>query len=81
MAQENRLESPASAFKQLGAINQQALKEMRLLIHHLRPLNLEEMGLVNALRHRLENVEQRSGVKAQLDVDGEWHPLASAHRG
>ena len=64
MAKENRLSSPAEAFKQLGTINLQALKEMRLLIHHLRPSNLEEMGLVNAIRQRLETVEQRAGVKA-----------------
>jgi signal transduction histidine kinase len=71
MAKENRLSSPADAFKQLGSINLQALKEMRLLIHHLRPSNLEEMGLVDALRHRLETVEQRAGIKAQLEVNGE----------
>ena len=75
MAQENRLSSPAEAFKQLGAINLQALKEMRLLIHHLRPSNLEEMGLVNALRQRLETVEQRSGIKAQLEINGELPPI------
>jgi signal transduction histidine kinase len=75
MAQENRLDSPASAFKQLAAINLQALKEMRLLIHHLRPSNLEEMGLVNALRHRLETVEQRSGIKAQLEFNDELSML------
>jgi len=75
MAKENRLSSPADAFKQLGAINLQALKEMRLLIHHLRPSNLEEMGLVDALRHRLETVEQRAGIKAQLEVNGEIPPI------
>ena len=75
LARENRLSSPAESFKQLGTINLQALKEMRLLIHHLRPSDLEEMGLVNALRQRLETVEQRAGIKAQLEVDGELPPL------
>jgi PAS domain S-box-containing protein len=75
MAKENRLSSPAEAFKQLGAINLQALKEMRLLIHHLRPSNLEEMGLVNALQQRLETVEQRAGIKALLEVNGELPPI------
>ena len=77
LAQENRLSSPADAFKQLGEINLQALKEMRLLIHHLRSSNLEEMGLVDALRHRLETVEQRSGIKAQLEFSDELPPLPS----
>lgn len=75
MAKKNRLSSPAEAFKQLGGINLQALKEMRLLIHHLRPSNLEEMGLVDAIRQRLETVEQRAGVKAQFEVSGELPAL------
>jgi len=75
LARENRLSSPAESFKQLGTINLQALKEMRLLIHHLRPSGLEEMGLVNALRQRLETVEQRAGIKAHLEVEGELPPL------
>jgi signal transduction histidine kinase len=75
MAKRNLLSSPAEAFKQLGEINLQALKEMRLLIHHLRPSNLEEMGLVNALRQRLETVEQRAGIKIELEVNGELPPI------
>jgi signal transduction histidine kinase len=49
---------------------QQALKEMRLLVHQLRPLVLRQEGLAGALRQRLEAVEKRSGVECRLDVEG-----------
>ncbi|MBP8947475.1 MAG: hypothetical protein KBG73_01455 [Candidatus Promineofilum sp.] len=46
---------------------------MRLLVYELRPTVLEQEGLVGALRHRLEAVEQRAGIQARLieesDVD------------
>ena len=47
---------------------QQTLKETRLLIFELRPPILEEEGLVPALRARLESVESRSGLKAQINL-------------
>jgi PAS domain S-box-containing protein len=47
----------------------QALREMRLLIYELRPLALDQEGLAGALRHRLETVERRAGLAAQLLVD------------
>jgi signal transduction histidine kinase len=48
---------------------QRGLKEMRLLVYELRPLALEDEGLVGALRHRLEMVEGRSGVRTRLLVE------------
>jgi signal transduction histidine kinase len=50
---------------------QQALREMRLLVYELRPSDHLEEGLVNALRRRLEAVERRTGMNAQLSVIGE----------
>lgn len=49
---------------------QQALKEMRLLIYELRPLALQHAGLVGALNHRLETVEQRAGIETRLEIEG-----------
>jgi signal transduction histidine kinase len=48
---------------------QQALREMRLLIYQLRPADLAEIGLAEALRRRLETVEQRAGVAVDLQTD------------
>lgn len=60
----------------LGETAQQALKEMRLLVYELRPLALEQAGLADALRNRLEAVEKRAGVDAQLKVslEADLHP-------
>ncbi len=56
---------------QLAEAAQQALKEMRLLVYQLRPLVLERVGLVEALRQRLEAVERRAGVDAELQLVGQ----------
>jgi nitrate/nitrite-specific signal transduction histidine kinase len=53
----------------IGEINQQGLKEMRLLIHELRPPVLEEDGLLGALHQRLDAVEKRAGISARLIAD------------
>lgn len=54
---------------QVGETAQQALKEMRLLVYELRPVALEEVGLVGALQQRLDAVEGRAGVETQLLVN------------
>lgn len=64
-------EETADYFTQIGNTGQQALKEMRLLIHKLRPSILSKEGLVRALQQRLNSVEGRAGVKGQLIVEGE----------
>ncbi len=51
---------------EVGAIAQQALKEMRLMVYELRPPALEKEGLLGALHQRLAVVEQRAGVEARL---------------
>jgi PAS domain S-box-containing protein len=57
--------------EELGAITEQALKEMRLLIYELRPPALEQEGLVGALQRRIDAVEGRAGMQARLRVEGE----------
>lgn len=54
---------------QVGETAQQALKEMRLLVYELRPVALEEVGLIGALQQRLDAVEGRAGVETQLLVN------------
>lgn len=44
----------------------QALKEMRLLVYELRPLELEEKGFLGALQQRLDTVEGRAGIDVEL---------------
>ena len=61
----------AEAIARLGEIGQQALKEMRLLVYELRPLVLEQVGLLKALQQRLNAVERRAGLVAHLLVEGD----------
>jgi PAS domain S-box-containing protein len=69
MAAAGRLENVTDSLAELGSIGQQALKEMRLLVHQLRPPALEKEGLLGALHQRLGAVERRAGVEARLIAD------------
>ncbi|MFN2128282.1 MAG: GAF domain-containing protein [Anaerolineales bacterium] len=55
----NRLENQA----------QQALREMRLMVYELLPVDHLDHGLYQALKNRIEAVEQRSGFRTQLIGD------------
>jgi PAS domain S-box-containing protein len=70
MAEQGRLENIVGCFEQLGEVSQQALKEMRLLIHQLRPPILEEVGIIGALQQRLDVVEQRVHIETRLLTRG-----------
>jgi GAF domain-containing protein/anti-sigma regulatory factor (Ser/Thr protein kinase) len=70
LAEAGELERVAGYLTRIGAIGQQALNEMRLLVYELRPLALESEGLIGALRHRLDAVEQRAGVGGRLVIGG-----------
>jgi signal transduction histidine kinase len=61
-------------FGQIEGIAHQTLKEMRLLIYQLRSPELEELGLVEMLRLRLEAVEQRTGVMVRLEAESYQRP-------
>ncbi len=73
LAQSGDLQRVDEAMVRLGEIGQQAFKEMRLLVYELRPLALENVGLVRALQQRLDTVERRAGVEASLTVTGVVH--------
>ena len=69
----NRLEQ--GRFDRLGASlvglstkAQQAIREMRLLLFELRLAPLEDVNLVEALRTRLETVEQRAGIDVRFSA-------------
>ncbi len=75
MSENGKLENPAESFRQLENLGVQALGEMRLLIHQLRPPTLEEAGLAGALQERLDAVERRQGLEAQLFIEGDLDRL------
>jgi signal transduction histidine kinase len=61
----------AQHLRELGDTAREALQEMRLLIFELKPLELEKAGLGEAIRSRLDAVESRVGLKAELRVVGQ----------
>lgn len=70
IVESGNVEHVADYLAEAGEITRQGLKEMRLLIHELRPLLLEQEGLAGALQQRLEAVEGRAGIEARLLVEG-----------
>ncbi|UCF59668.1 MAG: ATP-binding protein [Anaerolineaceae bacterium] len=71
MAREREIDKIVGAQARLGEIAQQALQEMRLMVYELRPLELETLGLAEAIEQRLEAVERRAGLEARLFTEGE----------
>lgn len=75
--ERNDLAAVKKTMERINAETRQALKEMRLFLHELRPSVLEEEGLIGALHQRLAAVEGRSDVEARLLADERIHlPLA-----
>lgn len=70
LAHSGDLQRVEQALQRLGEIGQQALREMRLLVYQLRPSVLQSGGWVRALQQRLDAVEKRAGVEAELLVEG-----------
>ncbi|MCE7987334.1 MAG: PAS domain S-box protein [Caldilinea sp. CFX5] len=64
-----RTEGIDEALQELSQLGQQALREMRLLVHELRPPLLEQEGLLGALHQRLNAVEKRAGIDVRLTTD------------
>ncbi|MCB0167777.1 MAG: PAS domain S-box protein [Anaerolineae bacterium] len=46
-----------------------ALREMRLLLYELRPADLEQEGLIQAVKLRLNTVERRVGLRLDVQLD------------
>lgn len=60
---------PAQVISRIGENARQALKEMRLFLYELQPVDLEREGLVSVLHQRLAAVEGRADTKARLLAD------------
>ncbi len=71
MLEAGKSKKAADQLRELGDTAREALQEMRLLIFELKPLDLEKAELEEAIRSRLDAVESRVGLKADLRVTGE----------
>ena len=70
MAQSGDIESAKQYMGRVSETARQALREMRLLVHNLRPSALQNAGLEQALRQRIDAVERRAGINAGIEVEG-----------
>ena len=71
MLEAGKSKKAADQLRELGDTAREALQEMRLLIFELKPLDLQKAELADAIRSRLDTVESRVGLKADLRVTGE----------
>ncbi len=72
---------PADAIASLEETRQlteQIARGLRELARGLRPPSLDDLGLVASLRHLLATFEERTGVAASLQVDGDERRLSPA---
>ncbi len=83
-AETNRRFAKAGDLDQVALYSQrleetatQSLKEMRLLLHNLRPSILQSSGLIGALQQRLDAVEKRAGIQARMLCDRDMRLLPS----
>ncbi|HCS38821.1 MAG TPA: hypothetical protein DIW44_04455 [Anaerolineaceae bacterium] len=58
-----------SYLHQIGELTQQALKDMRLLVYELRSPELKQNGLLGSLQNRLDAVERRSNIEAEIHIN------------
>jgi len=60
---------PSQVLAKIGENARQAVKEMRLFLYQMQPVDLEEGGLISALHHRLGAVEGRADIQARFMPD------------
>ena len=59
-------ETMVQVLPRIGENARQALKEMRLFLYGLQPVNIERDGLISVLHQRLAAVEGRADIKARF---------------
>ncbi len=57
---------------------QYGLTEIRKIIHNLRPMVLDDLGLVPAVKHLIAEAEEQSGIRFHLSVIGSDNRIDSA---
>jgi PAS domain S-box-containing protein len=60
---------PPELLARIGEHARQAVREMRLFLYQIRPIDVEKEGIIAVLHHRLAAVEGRANLKARLLAD------------
>ena len=69
-AEDGDTERLIKSLKRIEEISLDARREMRLLLHQLRPPILTGLGLAEALQYRFDTVERSLGTRVDYQVDG-----------
>ncbi len=70
----------ATELRQLEKMTADSLDELRQLIADLRPSHLDDLGLASTLRWYAKQVQARTALAVQVEVQGEERALAPAAR-
>ncbi|HSG46043.1 MAG TPA: histidine kinase N-terminal 7TM domain-containing protein [Anaerolineales bacterium] len=60
---------PSQVLAKIGDSARHAVKEMRLFLYQMQPVDLEQGDLISALHHRLAAVEGRADIQAKFTPD------------
>lgn len=71
------VDKAAHQLRQLEGLSAQSLDELRRLIADLRPTHLDDLGLAATLRWYSNEVQNRTELKVNVEVEGEPHPLTA----
>lgn len=74
---DSDLERARNELKELRALVRNSLAEVRKIIFDLRPMTLDDLGLVATVRRLLEGAEKRTGLICELRVTGDAKRLDS----
>ncbi len=72
---ESQPQEATQSLDELRRLSKEALAEMRALLFQLRPVALEEEGLVEALRRHIESLRRRDGPALTFAASGEAERL------
>ncbi len=65
------LDKARAEIENLKALVRQSLQEVRKIIFDLRPMALEDLGLIPALRSYLESFGQKTGLSTSIRIEGQ----------
>ncbi len=65
--------------EQLKQLVRHSLQDVRKIIFDLRPLALDDLGLVPALRSYVSGLQEKAGLRVDIRVEGEPRRLPSVH--
>lgn len=74
----NRMDELRVELQELKSAVKESLTEIRKIIHNLRPMVLDDLGLVPAVKRLIEEAQEQSGIEIQFSLIGSESRLDSA---